>query len=268
MRSVVALVAVAMMAACTQAIPVGFPYGVASGDPLPTAMIIWTRYVPCIDWLRKMMLASPSTGWPAWFSPRCLRSCCLRVEPRSVAEYATLPPIDVMWKVSTDRSMRTAAKSGTFKTTAERDWTVKLDVKGLNPNTQYYYQFSVADPRGGEAVSPIGKFKTPAAAGSATTKLEYAIFSCSNWGWGYFNVYDAATRYDLDFWIHLGDYIYEYGNVYPNPDEAIRYGRPPFGIQPNHEIVTLGDYRKRYALYRSDPGLQALHAHAPVVLMW
>lgn len=79
--------------------------------------------------------------------------------------------------------------------------------------------------------SAVGKFRTPDSATTTTKKLTYALFSCSNWGWGYFNAYDAATRYDLDFWVHLGDYIYEYSNnVYPSMTQAVRYVPASAGV--------------------------------------
>ena len=101
-------------------------------------------------------------------------------------------------------------------------------------------------------------------------ELRYATFSCSNWGWGYFNAYDAASKLDLDFWMHLGDFIYEYGvdSHYPSPRQAVRYAPSPGGLQPPHEIVTLDDYRKRYALYRQDEGLKALSASAALIAVW
>lgn len=73
---------------------------------------------------------------------------------------------------------------------------------GLSPAKQYYYGFSLGPIR-----SPVGRFRLPLPAGQPTKSLQYAIFSCSNWGWGMFNAYDAATRYNLDFWVHLGDYM-------------------------------------------------------------
>ena len=136
---------------------------------------------------------------------------------------------------------------------------MKVDVHNLIQGQTYFYSFSV-----GGAHSPIGRFKVPLAAENSVQELQYAIFSCSNWGWGFFNAFDAAARFDLDFWMHLGDAIYEYDEEhYPSMSEAVRTG-----LQPPHELITLADYRQRHALYRTDLGLQALSANAPMIAVW
>ena len=136
---------------------------------------------------------------------------------------------------------------------------VKVDVGDLVPGQTYFYSFSA-----GEAYSPIGRFRVPLREDEAVEQLRYAVFSCSNWGWGFFNAYDAAARYDLDFWLHLGDYIYEYDEEhYPTRDQAVRTG-----LDPPHELLSLDDYRRRHALYRTDMGLQALSAGAAMIAVW
>lgn len=118
----------------------------------------------------------------------------------------------------------------------------------------------------------MGTFRLPQPAGTPTASLQYAIFSCSNWGFGYFNAYDLATRYDLDFWLHLGDFIYEYGDgSYPGPKDAVRYSpKAGSGLQPKTEIVVLDDYRTRFALYRADPALQVtvVVKSSHVICLW
>lgn len=139
-----------------------------------------------------------------------------------------------------------------------RDYTAKVVLDGLQPGRRYFYRF--LDASG--ASSPLGQTRT-LPDGSAK-RFRAAVFSCSNLGFGWFNAYGhAAARDDLDLIIHLGDYIYEYepGN-YPSAPEAVA-GRV---FQPDHELIALADYRLRYASYRIDPDLQALHAKLPWII--
>jgi phosphodiesterase/alkaline phosphatase D-like protein len=141
---------------------------------------------------------------------------------------------------------------------------VKVIPRGLAPAAQYFYNFVITN---GSVVSPTGKFKLPPTAGSPLSTLKFFFFSCSNWPTGYFNAYDYASKYDsLDFWLHLGDYYYEYGVSQGTAD--IRWQPPPQGLQPQGDIQVLDDYRKRHALYRTDPGLQALSASAALIAIW
>jgi alkaline phosphatase D len=150
--------------------------------------------------------------------------------------------------------------SGAFVTGAWRDWTAKVTLDGLTPGTDYHYRFVAADG----TRSPVGRTRT--FPGDGARDFTAAIFSCSNLGFGWFNAYGhAAARDDLDLVIHLGDYFYEYspGN-YP-PKAAQVAGRVP---QPLAETIHLADYRLRFASYRADPDLQALHARVPWVVQW
>ncbi|MBB3694547.1 alkaline phosphatase [Sphingomonas sp. BK580] len=150
--------------------------------------------------------------------------------------------------------------SGAFVTGAWRDWTAKVTLDGLTPGTDYHYRFVAADG----TRSPVGRTRT--LPGEGARDFTAAIFSCSNLGFGWFNAYGhAAARDDLDLVIHLGDYFYEYspGN-YP-PKAAQVPGRVP---QPLAETIHLADYRLRFASYRADPDLQALHARVPWVVQW
>lgn len=139
-----------------------------------------------------------------------------------------------------------------------RDHTVKITVAGLKPGMRYFYRFVAPDG----SYSPVGKTRTLPRGKTASYKI--GIFSCSNLAFGFFNAYaHAARRGDLDLTVHLGDYIYEYGaGVYPAKAAAIEARLP----QPLAECVALADYRMRYASYRSDPDLQALHAAAPMLV--
>ena len=149
---------------------------------------------------------------------------------------------------------------------ASSDFTVKVIVDGLLPATEYKYYFEAVDGDGGSR-SPTGNFRTLPDPSAHVERAKFAVFSCSNWGWGHFNAYDAAYAYDsaYDFWIHLGDYYYEYGpETYPSRAEAVRAR----GLEPPHEAVSLEDYRLRHATYRLDPDLQRLSASAALVAIW
>lgn len=164
-------------------------------------------------------------------------------------------PSKVKVELSTSRDFAKVAGGGQMVTGPWRDHTVKITVDGLMPATSYFYRFIAPDG----AISPIGRTKTLPVGKAA--KFNMAIFSCSNLGFGEFNAYGhAAAREDLDMWLHMGDYIYEYGRG--GYDGARKFAERIF---PADEILTLADYRLRYASYRSDPQLQALHARAPML---
>ncbi|WP_296219956.1 alkaline phosphatase [uncultured Sphingomonas sp.] len=141
-----------------------------------------------------------------------------------------------------------------------RDWTAKVTVLGLQPGRAYHYRFVAPDG----TVSPVGRTRT--LPDDRAQRFRTAIFSCSNIGFGFFNAYaHAAARDDLDLALHLGDYFYEYANgTYPALAEVIADRLP----QPKGESIHLADYRLRYASYRADPDLQALHARLPMIASW
>ncbi|WP_033920464.1 alkaline phosphatase D family protein [Sphingomonas sp. 37zxx] len=141
-----------------------------------------------------------------------------------------------------------------------RDHTAKITVTGLKPFTRYHYRYIAPDG----SFSPVGRAKTLPM--GDTPAFKAAIFSCSNLGFGYFNAYaHAAPRDDIDLTIHLGDYFYEYApDNYPAAGQLVGNRIP----QPMHEIVALADYRLRYASYRADPDLQALHQNHAMVVQW
>jgi alkaline phosphatase D len=163
----------------------------------------------------------------------------------------------VSWEVAADAGFKRMVLRGTTATGAERDFTVKIDASGLSPATTYYYRFLALGER-----SPTGRTKTLPA--RAATRVRLAIASCSNYPYGYFNVYgQIARRSDLDAVLHLGDYIYEYENG--------RYGDgTPYGrvSDPNREIIALSDYRARHAQYKTDPDLQEAHRQHPWIVVW
>lgn len=167
--------------------------------------------------------------------------------------------ITVSWQISRDDQFSKIVNEGSFTTNHDRDFTVKEDVTGLEPGEKYYYRFNV-----GEMMSAIGETKTLKAAGKEPIKL--AVASCSNYPWGFFNGYRAiAETGPFDAVIHLGDYIYEYEvGTYqsPNAEKLHRLVDPP------HEIKSLSDYRRRYALYRTDEDLQEVHRKYPFICTW
>ncbi len=204
--------------ACTSepvrpAAPDAFRHGVASGDPRPDSVILWTRVSP------------PDQHGP----------------------------VSGSWEVFDSLELRTAIRVGTFETDADRDFTVKVEATGLTPATSYYYRFRVEDSE-----SPVGRTRT--APLGATDRLRLGVFCCASYAHGYFHAYrKAAERADLDAVVHLGDYIYEYGD-----DE---YGSER-RYEPPHELLTLEDYRRRYAQYRSDPDLCFLHQQHAMLAVW
>ena len=196
----------------SQAGAVGFLHGVASGDPLSNAVILWTR------------VTAPGNG-----------------------------PMNVDYFVATDPGMNALVKTGRVSTDASRDYTVKVDADGLQPNTTYYYRFSAAS-----VMSPIGRTKTLPV--GDTGRLRLAVVSCASLAHGYFNAYRRiAERADLDLVVHLGDYIYEYGSG--------DYGDVR-SYEPANEILTLSDYRTRHAQYKRDIDLQEVHRQHAMVAIW
>lgn len=166
-------------------------------------------------------------------------------------------PVLVEWVVALDPALAQVVATGGTTTGADADYTLTVEVAGLSPATTHYYQFRALGQR-----SLIGRTKTlpegPAAG------LRVAVVSCANYPAGYFHAYRLiAERDDIDLVLHLGDYIYEYGEGQYGTGAPL--GRVP---DPEHESVALGDYRLRHAQYKADPDLQALHRQHPMVAIW
>lgn len=165
----------------------------------------------------------------------------------------------VRWEVAEDQGFGRIVRRGTALADPARDYCVKVDAAGLKPDGRYFYRFSAEG-----AVSMTGRTRTLPSGGA--DRLTLALFSCSNLPFGYFGAYGhCAAREDIDLAVHVGDYIYEYQKgTYPALEQIVA-GRI---IDPEHEIVALADYRARYASYRIDPDLQAVHAALPFICVW
>jgi alkaline phosphatase/alkaline phosphatase D len=167
-----------------------FQHGVASGDPLPSGILLWTRVTPTAD-------SAPGSG--------------------------AGPVVTVDWQVATDASFETVVRSGALATGPDRDHTVKVDVGDLEPATTYWYRFGLAG-----TWSPTGRTMTAPAVADAVTRLRLGVVSCANWEAGYFAAYrHLAERGDLNLVVHLGDYFYEYGSgEFAAADTVVRPHRP------------------------------------------
>ncbi|MEK7255988.1 MAG: alkaline phosphatase D family protein [Bacteroidota bacterium] len=196
-----------------------FYFGVASGDPLPDGVVIWTKIA-----------------------------------------LQTAEPQQVEWQVATDTALQNVVQSGTVRTDTASAFTVKIDVKNLQPGTTYFYRFKHQS-----VFSPIGRTKT-AVSGDARL-LRLAVVSCSDFQSGFYNAYEhIARRNDLDAVVHLGDYIYEYG---PWRSSRRRMKRSSLRLHlPAKELVVLKDYRTRYGQYRLDPQLMECHRLHPFIVIW
>jgi alkaline phosphatase/alkaline phosphatase D len=162
----------ASAAAAATAAP--FQHGIASGDPLPDGVLLWTRVTPV---------------------------------PEAVPGSGVGPVVTVDWQVAADPGFGTVIRSGSVPSGPDRDHTVKVEVTGLTPATTYWYRFGWA----GEW-STTGRTMTAPAADDAITRLRMGVVSCANWEAGYFAAYrHLAARGDLNLVLHLGDYLYEYG---------------------------------------------------------
>jgi alkaline phosphatase D len=193
---------------------------------------------------------------------------------------ASKAPVCVSYKVSTAEDFSCVVDHGTAYTSSDIDFTVKVEAKNLAPYTRYCelneahskrprcliysvdYQFSIC---GSNVTSPIGRTKTvPSKGDKVNSEVKIAVYSCSNYPFGFFNAFGNSARKDsVDYVIHLGDYIYEYKNGDYGWGNSI--GRIP---QPDREIFTLYDYRKRLATYRTDLDLLLSHQQFPWIPVW
>ena len=166
--------------------------------------------------------------------------------------------VRVRWEVASDEGFADVVASGSGETTAEVDYTVKVDIEGLTPGSRYFYRFHTRN-----STSATGRTRTlPAGAAAPVT---FAVVSCSNYPAGYFNVYREIAGQELDAVLHLGDYLYEYPRDGYASARAQEFGRE---VEPPTELYSLADYRTRYGQYRGDANLQAAHAAHPFIAVW
>ncbi|HZX38743.1 MAG TPA: alkaline phosphatase D family protein [Streptomyces sp.] len=205
-----------------------FTLGVASGDPQPGSVLLWTR-----------LATRP-------------------YEPDSGLPRAKFP---VLWELAHDSRFRRIARRGSVVAHPEFHHSVHVEVAGLDNDRPYYYRF-----RAGNWISPTGRTRTAPARAARIRELKFAAVSCQAYHDGYFTAYKHLAEEDLDAVFHLGDYLYEYAvNAVGG---ARKYTDRVLPAHFNRETVTLDDYRMRYGLYKSDSDLKAAHAAHPYVLTW
>lgn len=195
-----------------------FTLGVASGEPSSSGMVLWTR---------------------------------LLIDPVNIGGNPK-GPIEVVWELSDDPSMKTILKSGKVLTTEALGHSVHVQVHGLESNRWYWYRF-----HSGDASSPIGRTRTTPGSEQMVDELRFAFASCQHYESGLYTAYEHMVSEELDLILHLGDYIYEGA---PGRSSLRKHNSP--------EIVSLDDYRNRYGLYKSDEQLKAAHAYAPWLVVW
>ncbi|MFF3333998.1 alkaline phosphatase D family protein [Streptomyces sp. NPDC002888] len=206
-----------------------FTLGVASGDPLPDSVVLWTRLAP-----------TP-------FEP-----------DGGLGEQR----VSVQWEVALDENFGIVVKQGTALAHAEYGHSVHVDVQGLLPGTVYHYRF-----RTGAWISPTGRTRTAPEQGLDASTLRFAAVSCQAYHDGYYTAYQHLAQDDVDLVLHLGDYLYEYPvNAAGGERRYTAAAQLPDVF--DRETMTLADYRLRYALYKSDPDLRAAHAAHPFVVTW
>jgi alkaline phosphatase D len=163
------------------------------------------------------------------------------------------PRVAVNWEISEDEQFRRIVRKGSSIALRELGHSVHAEVGGLRAGRDYWYRFMT----GGEA-SPTGRTRTAREAVAQGSPFRFAFVSCQNYEHGYYTAYRHLASEDLDVVVHLGDYIYER-----------RFAGTAGGFVRQHEsgeALTLDQYRARYALYRSDPDLQAAHAAFPWIV--
>ncbi len=160
--------------------------------------------------------------------------------------------VKVQWEVSEDDVFRTIAARGEAAASPALGHSVHIDVAGLRPARHYWYRF-----RAGDALSAIGRTRTAPQAGAATHRMRFAFAACQHYEQGYFTAFRHMAQEELDLVVHLGDYIYESS-----------WGRNHVRAHGSPTPHTLDEYRVRYALYKSDPDLQAAHAACPWLVTW
>ncbi|WP_334655925.1 alkaline phosphatase D family protein [Sphingomonas panaciterrae] len=202
-----------------------FQLGVASGDPSADGFVLWTRLAP--------EPLAPGGGMP-------------------------IVPVLVGWEVAADEGFRTIVAKGDAIAHPELGHAVHVEVAGLAPDRPYWYRFRCGSER-----SFTGRSRTFPLPGARTARARFAVAGCQHYEEGHYTAWRRIAETPLDFVFHYGDYIYEGRD---NGDATrLLNGRAinPIRRHIGQEIYSLDDYRRRYALYKTDPDLQAAHAAAP-----
>lgn len=160
--------------------------------------------------------------------------------------------VDLTWEVSTTPTFTSVVADGVVTADPDRDGCAKVLAGGLTPGTTYWYRFRI-----GTESSPVGRTRTPAAAGTTPDSVRLAVASCQNYQSGFYSSWRDLAATDLDAVVFLGDYIYESGSS--------RTGVRP---DPVGAATDLATYRAKYRLYRSDPQLRAAHAAHAFAIVW
>lgn len=161
-------------------------------------------------------------------------------------------PVTVRWEVAHDEKFTRIVQSGQGTASPELAHSVHVEVAGLDADRWYFYRFMA-----GDFVSPVGRTRTFPKADAVVARLRLGYASCQKWEDGFFSAWRHMREEDLDAVMFLGDYIYEY----PAINGKVR-------VPPGGWVLSLNDYRQRYALYKGDADLQAMHAACPWLMTW
>jgi len=168
---------------------------------------------------------------------------------------AALPAeVTVHWELAEDEGFQRVVARGSELAEPGTAHSVHAEPQGLKPDRWYWYRFTALGER-----SPVGRTRSAPAADAAPGRLRFAIASCQRWDHGEYAAWRDMAEQELDLVLFLGDYIYEYAT----PADSRARRRHQGGL-----CRSLADYRQRYAQYKSDPQLQAMHARAPWILTW
>ncbi|HEY0182072.1 MAG TPA: alkaline phosphatase D family protein [Rhodopila sp.] len=210
--------------------PLSFTQGVASGDPQPGSVVLWTR-------------VSGGDG---------------------------INPVNVGVQVSTNADFTSLVVDTTVAASPDWDYTLRHQITGLSANTIYFYRFNA-----GGVTSMTGRTWTLPAAGQALSQLKFAVISCQDWSVNHWAAFDTLQSEDINFIVHVGNYVYEQIGIVLPISPARDPQHPDFTLPngtslPDGSVyaTTLADYRTLYMTYRSDPRLQQLHANWPMIAIW
>ncbi len=163
-------------------------------------------------------------------------------------------PVDVRWEIATDPAMTQVIRRGAVRALPERGHAVHAFAQGLPSDRWLWFRFHAMG-----VASPIGRTRTFPAPGVRNTRMRLVLASCQHYEQGFYAAWRDAVEQDADFVVMVGDYIYEYAT---NTDPRL----PRQHAGP--ETKTVDQYRQRYAQYRLDPFLRAMHESCPFIVTW